>query len=89
MQVIRQDHGGFDGEGMPRAHAAERDSQERDMLGQQPKPPVGKVDRKEVAAAREEVSPKVGRCLILAAWMMRWVSRRSTHPTHCLPLEFQ
>ena len=28
------------------------------MLGQQPKPPVGKVDRKEVAAAEEEVSPK-------------------------------
>jgi hypothetical protein len=28
MQKIRQDHGGFDGEGMPRAHAAERGPQE-------------------------------------------------------------
>ena len=81
MQVIRQDHGGFDGEGMPRSNVAERDLQEGDMLDQQLELPVGQIYRKEVAAAEQEVSPIVGNCLILATPKMRWVSPRSTHPT--------
>jgi len=51
VQVIRQDHGGFDHKRMPCAHLTKRRPQQSDMLGQQAEPAVGQVDRKEVAAA--------------------------------------
>ena len=51
VQVIRQDHGGFDREGMACPHLANRRPQYVDMVGQQRAPAVGQIDRKEVAAA--------------------------------------
>ena len=51
MQVIRQDHGGVDGEGMPCSHLAKRGAQQSDVPGQQAEPAVGQVGGKEIAAA--------------------------------------
>jgi len=51
VQVIRQDHGGFDREGMSCPHPAKRRAQQSDVLGQQAEPPVGQIDRKEITAA--------------------------------------
>jgi hypothetical protein len=76
MQMIRQDRGRFNRNGMSRLHPAKRGPEKADLLGQQPEPPVGQIDRKEVAPAGEEVSPIVGNRPILAGRKMGWVSLR-------------
>jgi hypothetical protein len=73
MQMIRQDHGRCNRKRLSRSHPAKRGPEKADLLGQQPEPPVGQIDRKEVAPAGEEVfadsweSPDPGR-------KIRWVS---------------
>jgi hypothetical protein len=41
VQVIREDHGGFDREGMPCPHLAKRRPQQDKMVGQQGAPAIG------------------------------------------------
>ena len=41
VQVIREDHGGVDREGMPCSHLAKRRPQQDNMLGQQCAPAIG------------------------------------------------
>jgi hypothetical protein len=48
MQVIGQDHSGFDGEGMTRSHVAKRCPRQADVLGRQPEPTFGQIDGKEI-----------------------------------------
>ena len=81
VQVIRQDHGSLDREGMSCAHLTKHGPQKDDMFGQQHKPPVGQINREEVAAACYEVAPIGRNYLIPAVRVTRWVSLRSTHPT--------
>jgi hypothetical protein len=56
MQMVGQDHGGFDRERMARSYRAERRPQQPDVLGQQRQPTVGEIDREETARAGEEVA---------------------------------
>jgi hypothetical protein len=51
VEVIREDHGGFDREGMSCPDLAKRRPQYVDMVGQQRAPAVGQIDRKEISAA--------------------------------------
>jgi hypothetical protein len=48
--VIREDHGGFDREGMPCPHLAKRRPQYVDMVRQQRAPAIGQIDRTEITA---------------------------------------
>jgi len=47
MQMIGQDDDGIDGERMPRLDIPKGRSQVVNVLGQEPLPPVRKVDREE------------------------------------------
>lgn len=55
MQVIGQDHSGFDGERMTRSHLAKRGLQQADVLGQKPEPTFGQIDGEEMVATGYEI----------------------------------
>lgn len=81
MQVIGQYDSSFDGEGMTRPHVAKRCPQQADVLGKQPAPTLGQIDREEIAAAVCEIAPIRDPSCMQAGRMIRWVSLRLTHPT--------
>jgi hypothetical protein len=51
MQMVRQDHGRFDHEGVPRAHLTKRRSQLVNMIIQQREPAIGQIDIEEKTAS--------------------------------------
>ena len=53
VQVIRQDHGGLDREGMACPHLAKCRPQYVNVVGQQRAPAVGQTDREETTASRQ------------------------------------
>jgi hypothetical protein len=77
VQVIREDHGGFDREGMPSAHPAKRGPLYANVVRQQCAPAIGQIYREEITASRQEIPPIV--CHSVPSRLIRWVSLRSSY----------
>ena len=81
MQMVGQDHDGFDGERMAPPNISEGFAQEIDVVDEKTQAALGQIDREEKAAAADEISSIV-RHRASMAWLRKDGFRcRSTHPT--------
>src|SRR5437867_1052340 len=55
VQVIRQNNGSLDREGVTCAHLAKRSPQQVNVVGQQHASAIGEIDREEITASRQEI----------------------------------
>lgn len=65
MHMLRQDHPGIDVEWSPRAPFPHRLAQGVNVADQEVAVPVQQIDREEIGAPRDTVTPIVGHCMVL------------------------